>query len=157
MEIGLIYSLLGAAIAIFFCGAGSSIGIGYVGKEANGVLSEEPEKFGTMLLLVALPGTQGIYGFLTGFLVMMKIGILGGQIPSISPSQGLEILIACLPIAISGLVSAIHQGKVCASGISVASKHPEASMRALVYGALVETYAVLGLVASIFLLMGVKI
>ncbi|MCM8818902.1 MAG: V-type ATP synthase subunit K [Candidatus Omnitrophica bacterium] len=157
METGLIYSLIGAALAIFLCGAGSSIGIGYVGREANGVLSEEPEKFGTMLLLVALPGTQGIYGFLTGFLVMMKIGILGGQIPSIGPSKGIQILISCLPIAISGLISAIHQGKVCAAGISVASKHPEASMRALVYGALVETYAVLGLVASIFLLMGVKI
>jgi V/A-type H+-transporting ATPase subunit K len=157
MEIGLIYALIGAALSIFLCGAGSSIGIGYAGSEANGVLSEEPEKFGTMLLLVALPGTQGIYGFLTGFLVMMKIGILGGNISSISSSTGLQILISCLPIAISGFISAIHQGKVCAAGISVASKHPEASMKALVYGALVETYAVLGLVASIFLLMGVKV
>ncbi|HOM27486.1 MAG TPA: V-type ATP synthase subunit K [bacterium] len=157
MEIGLIYALIGGALAIFLCGAGSSIGIGYAGREANGVLSEEPEKFGTMLLLVALPGTQGIYGFLTGFLVMMKIGILGGNISAISSSTGLQILISCLPISISGLVSAIHQGKVCAAGIAVASKHPEASMKALVYGALVETYAVLGLVASIFLLMGVKV
>jgi len=87
----------------------------------------------------------------------MKIGILGGNISAISSSTGLQILISCLPISISGLVSAIHQGKVCAAGIAVASKHPEASMKALVYGALVETYAVLGLVASIFLLMGVKV
>ena len=157
MEIGLLYSLIGAAISIFLCGSGSSIGVALAGREANGVLSEEPEKFGNMLLLVALPGTQGIYGFLTGFLVMMKIGILGGKIPSITSATGLQILISCLPIAISGFSSAIYQGKVCAAGISVASKHPEASMKALVYGALVETYAVLGLVASIFLLMGVKI
>jgi len=157
MEIGLLYSLIGAAISIFLCGSGSSIGVALAGREANGVLSEEPEKFGNMLLLVALPGTQGIYGFLTSFLVMMKIGILGGKIASISPATGLQILISCLPIAISGFSSAIYQGKVCAAGISVASKHPEASMKALVYGALVETYAVLGLVASIFLLMGVKI
>jgi len=157
MNVGLLYALLGAGLAIILCGIGSSIGIGCVGREANGVLSEEPEKFGTMLLLVALPGTQGIYGFLTGFLVIMKIGILEGKIPAISPSVGLQIILSCLPIAISGLVSAILQGKVCAAGISVASKHPEASMRAMVYGALVETYAVLGLVASIFLLFGVKI
>lgn len=157
MELGIIYSLIGAALAIFCCGSGSSIGIGLVGSAANGVLSEEPEKFGTMLLLVALPGTQGIYGFLTGFLVMMKIGIVGGSIKSITPSTGIQILLSCLPIAISGLISAIHQGKVCAAGISVASKHPEASMKALIYGALVETYAVLGLVASIFLLMGIKV
>ena len=157
MNAGLLYALLGAGLAIFLCGIGSSIGIGYVGREANGVLSEEPEKFGTMLLLVALPGTQGIYGFLTGFLVIMKVGILGGKVSAISPSLGLQIMLSCLPIAISGLFSAIHQGKVCAAGISVASKHPEASMRAMVYGALVETYAVLALVASIFLLFGVKI
>ncbi|MCM8804792.1 MAG: V-type ATP synthase subunit K [Candidatus Omnitrophica bacterium] len=157
MEIGMIYSLIGTALAIFSCGAGSSIGVGYVGREANGVLSEEPEKFGTMLLLVALPGTQGIYGFLTGFLVMMKIGIIGGKVLSISPSIGLQILLSTLPITVSGFISAIHQGKVCSAGISVASKHPEASMKALIYGALVETYAVLGLVASIFLLMGIKV
>jgi len=76
---------------------------------------------------------------------------------SVSPSQGLQILIACLPVAISGLFSAIHQGKVCAAGIAVASKHPEASMKALVYGAMVETYAVLALVVSIFLLLAVKL
>ncbi len=157
MNTGLLYALFGAGLAIFLCGIGSSIGIGYVGREANGVLSEEPEKFGTMLLLVALPGTQGIYGFLTGFLVIMKVGILGGKTTVISPSAGVQIMLSCLPIAISGLFSAIHQGKVCAAGISVASKHPEASMRAMVYGALVETYAVLALVASIFLLFGVKI
>ncbi|HNS33052.1 MAG TPA: V-type ATP synthase subunit K [bacterium] len=158
MELGIIYALAGAVIAVFLCGAGSSIGIGYAGREANGVLSEEPEKFGMMLLLVALPGTQGIYGFLTGFLVLIKIGILGGeQIGVISNLQGLQIMLACMPIGVSGMFSAIHQGKVCAAGIAVASKQPEASMKALVYGAFVETYAVLALVISIFLLFSIKI
>ncbi len=156
MGLGMIYALIGAVLAVFLCGTGSSIGIGYAGSEANGVLSEEPEKFGIMLLLVALPGTQGIYGFLTGFLVLMKIGILGGASVVINTEQGLQILVACLPIAVSGLFSAIHQGKVCAAGIAVASKHPEASMKALVYGAFVETYAVLALVVSIFLLFSIK-
>ncbi len=157
MGLGMIYALIGAVLAVFLCGTGSSIGIGYAGSEANGVLSEEPEKFGIMLLLVALPGTQGIYGFLTGFLVLMKIGILGGASVVINTEQGLQILLACLPIAVSGLFSAMHQGKVCAAGIAVASKHPEASMKALVYGAFVETYAVLALVVSIFLLFSIKV
>lgn len=157
MDMGIIYALIGAALSVFLCGIGSSIGIGYAGREANGVLSEEPDKFGIMLLLVALPGTQGIYGFLTGFLVLMKVGILGGTTVVINDMQGLQILVATLPIAFSGAFSAIHQGKVCAAGIAVASKHPEASMRALVYGALVETYAVLALVISIFLLFSIKV
>ncbi len=154
---GLVLALLGGAIAVFLAGIGSAVGIGYAGTAANGVLSEQPEKFGTMLLLVALPGTQGIYGFLTGFLVLIKTGLLTGKIPAISIQQGLAILIACLPIAISGLVSAIHQGKVCTAGIGVAAKQPDAAMRALVYAALVETYAILGLVTTVFLLNGIKL
>ncbi|MCK9265527.1 V-type ATP synthase subunit K [bacterium] len=158
MELGMIYALAGAALAVFLCGTGSSIGIGYAGTAANGVLSEEPDKFGIMLLLVALPGTQGIYGFLTGFLVLIKVGILGGaDVAVVDVVKGLQILVACIPIAVSGLFSAIHQGKVCAAGIAVASKQPEASMRALVYGALVETYAILALVVSIFLLFSITL
>ena len=110
-----------------------------------------------MLLLVALPGTQGIYGFLTGFLVLMKVGILGGADVVLNNVQGLQIFLACMPIAVSGMFSAIHQGKVCAAGIAVAAKQPEASMRAMVYGALVETYAVLALVVSIFLLFSIQV
>lgn len=158
MEFGLLYALLGAAIAVFACGAGSAIGVGLAGSAANGVLSEDPEKFGTMLLLVALPGTQGIYGFVAGFWAsIIKLNLLGGAIPQITPIQGLQIMAACLPVAISGFVSAIHQGKVCAAGIAVAAKQPQASMRALIYGGLVETYAILGLVITLLLLNGIKL
>ena len=154
---GLVIALVGGAIAVFLAGTGSSIGIGYAGQAANGLLSEEPEKFGTMLLLVALPGTQGIYGFLTGFLVMNKVGLTGGEIAAVSVIQGWQILVACLPIAVSGLFSGIHQGKVCAAGIGVAAKQPGDVMKAVIYGALVETYAVLALVITIFLLNGVQL
>ncbi|MDP8259778.1 MAG: V-type ATP synthase subunit K [Candidatus Gygaella obscura] len=152
MELGLFYALVGAAIAVFCGGIGSSIGIGLVGQSANGVLSEDPDKFGNMLLLVALPGTQGLYGFVSGFVVL---GMLSGV--TVSAANGLAILAACLPVAISGLFSGINQGKVCAAGIGVAAKQPQASMRALIYGGLVETYAILGLVITIFLLNAIKL
>lgn len=158
MELGLVIALIGAALAVFLCGIGSSIGVGLAGQAANGVLSEDPDKFGVMLLLVALPGTQGIYGFVVGFWVtIIKLNILGSDIPLLTPLKGWQILAACLPIAISGLASAIYQGKVCAAGIAVAAKQPQASMRALVYGGLVETYAILGLVITLLLLNGIKI
>ena len=157
MEWGLILSILGAGLAIGCSGAGSSIGVGLAGSAANGVLTEDPDKFGLMLLLVALPGTQGFYGFLTGFLVIMKIGLLAGKIPVISVSQGLSILFACTPVIVAEFVSAIHQGKVCAAGIAVSAKKPEATMRALIYGAMVETYAILGLLGSVLLLFGIKL
>jgi V/A-type H+-transporting ATPase subunit K len=158
MELGLLIALIGAALAVFLCGIGSSVGVGLAGQAANGVLSEDPDKFGNMLLLVALPGTQGVYGFVAGFWAsIIKLGLLGGKIPELSPLQGCQILAACLPVAISGLVSAIHQGKVCAAGIAVAAKQPQASMRALIYGGLVETYAILGLVITLLLLNGIKV
>lgn len=143
-------------MAMFLAGSGSAIGIGYAGQAANGVLSEDPDKFGIMLILVALPGTQGFYGFLSAFLVILKIGLLAETV-QISSVQGLQILAACLPIAFTGLLSGIHQGKVCAAGIGVAEKNPSHAMKAVIYGALVETYAVLGLVITIFLLNGIKL
>jgi len=154
---GIVIAIAGGAFAVFMGGMGSSIGIGYVGSAANGVLSEDPDKFGNMLMLVALPGTQGIYGFLVGFMVILKLRLLGGDVAPVSVQQGLEIFGACMPIAFSGLVSAIHQGKVCAAGIAVAAKQPGDMMKALIYGAFVETYAVLGLVITLLLLNGIKI
>ena len=153
---GIIFAVLGAGLAMFLAGSGSAIGIGYAGQAANGVLSEDPDKFGLMLILVALPGTQGFYGFLSAFLIILKIGLLG-EVATISVSQGLQILGAALPIGITGLLSGIHQGKVCAAGIGVAAKQPAHAMKAVIYGALVETYAVLGLVITIFLLNGIKL
>ncbi|MFH0795456.1 MAG: V-type ATP synthase subunit K [Candidatus Omnitrophota bacterium] len=155
--LGLAIAILGGALAVGLAGSGSAIGVALAGSAASGLIAEDPEKFGATLLLVALPGTQGIYGFLTGFLVIMKLGLLSATVIKPSLFQGIQIFGACMPIAIAGFISAVHQGKVCAAGIGVAAKKPEAAMKALVYGALVETYAILGLVMSIFFLQGIKL
>ena len=157
MSWGLALSILGAAFAAGFAGIGSAKGVGLAGAAADGLLTEEPDKFGTMLLLVGLPGTQGIYGFLICFLVVMKIGLLTGKIPDISFLQGLSIFFACIPVGLVGWISAVHQGKSCAAGIAVVAKQPKDMMKALIYGVMVETYAVLGLLASIILLNGIKL
>ncbi len=157
MELGLTYAFLGGALAVILGGIGSAIGVGLAGQAASGVMSEDPEKFGSLLLLVALPGTQGIYGFLSGFLVILKLGVTAGKLIVPPVHQGLQILIACLPVAFAGLISAIHQGKVCASGIYMVAKQPKEMTKPLVLGALVETYAVLGLLITILLLNGIKL
>lgn len=157
MALGLTLAIFGGAIAVILGGIGSAIGVGLAGQASSGVMSEDPEKFGSLLLLVALPGTQGIYGFLSGFLVILKLGMTTGKLASLSTYQGWQILIACLPVAFAGLVSGIHQGKVCASGVYMVAKQPKDLMKPLVMGALVETYAVLGLLITILLLNGIKI
>lgn len=155
---GLALAVLGAATAVVLGGIGSSIGVGIAGEAAAGVTAEDPDKFGKLLLLQALPGTQGIYGFLAGFLVMFKIGFFGGNIAQLSMEQGWQVFFSCLPVAIGCLVSGIYQGRASVASINLVAKRPEESGKALIFPAMVETYAVLGLLATILLVMfGVKI
>ncbi|MCP4399576.1 MAG: V-type ATP synthase subunit K [bacterium] len=155
--VGIYLAILGAALAVGLAGTGSALGIGIAGQAAAGVVAEDPEKFGKVLLLQALPGTQGIYGFLAGFLVMSKIGMLAGNVIAIDVSAGLQIFAACLPIALAGLSSGIYQGKVSAAGIFLTAKRPEESGKGLILSAMVETYAVLGLLATFLLLNGIQV
>jgi len=157
MELGLTLAVFGGALAVVLGGIGSAIGVGLAGQASSGVMSEDPEKFGSLLLLVALPGTQGIYGFLSAFLVMLKLGLVGEALESLTTYQGWQILIACLPVAFAGLVSGIHQGKVCASGVYMVAKQPKDIMKPVIMAALVETYAVLGLLITILMLQGIKL
>ena len=156
MEWGMILAIGGAALAVALAGIGSSVGIGYASQAADGVLSEEPEKFGSILILSVLPGTQGIYGFVAAFFVIIKVGLLGEAV-SLTTGQGWQILLACLPVAIGGLFSGIHQGKVSAAGMAVVAKQAKDFMKSVILSALVETYAVLGLLITILLLMGIKV
>ncbi len=155
---GMVIALIGVATAVILAGIGSSIGVGLVGQASAGVMSEDPEKFGRLLILVALPGTQGIYGFVGGFLAIMRLGLVGGvQVARITPHQGWQVLFACLPVAFCGLLSAIHQGRVCAAGVHMTAKQPDASGKAMVMGVFVEFYAVLGLLMTILLLLGIQL
>lgn len=154
--LGLAMAIAGCAMSAFLAGIGSAIGIGLVASVAAGVLSEDPNKFGPLFILVALPGTQGFYGFLGAFLGIMKLGLFGTLTP-ITFGQGLQMFAACLPVALAGLLSAIWQGRVCAAGAELVAKRPTEAMKGVIYGAMVETTAVLGLLATLFLQMVVKL
>lgn len=149
-------ALLGAALAVGLSGTGSSIGVGMAGQAAAGVVSEEPDKFMKCLILQLLPATQGIYGFIVGFLALIKLNAFNGFVMDsgalISVSGGLGIMFACLPMAIGGLFSAIHQGKVAVAGIALVAKRPEESTKGVLMTAMVETYALLALLISILAL-----
>jgi len=145
--IGLAIALAGTAMAVFMAGIGSAIGVATAGKSATGVLSEKPELYGKLFLMVVLPSTQGVYGFLVGYNLVNAL--TGPEAPQLSLWAGMAILAACLPIAIGGLASGIHQGRVCASGILMAAKKPEMAFKAgVVYAVMVELYAVLGWLIS---------
>ena len=155
-NLGIVYALLGAAVAVLFAGAGSAIGVGVAGQAAAGVVTEDPSKFAKVLIIQLLPGTQGLYGLLVGFITLSKIGILGGAL-DVSVSSGLLILAACLPIGIVGLLSGIAQGKTAAASIGIVAKKPEQFGKAMLFPAMVETYAILALLISFLAVNGIQI
>ncbi len=148
---GTALAILGAALATFGGGFGSSIGVGLAGEVGNGVLSEDGNKFGSVLLLQALPMTQSIYGMLVAFLILPKLA--GGDIPV---DKGLAMLFAALPIAVTGYISGVWQGKVSAASMQLIARKPKQMGQAIILPAMVETFAVFGLLVSILMLGAVK-
>ena len=145
-------AVLGAAIAAFLACMGSAKGVGIVGEAASGLLAEDPTKFGKALILNALPGTQGIYGFVTAFLILYKIGFFTeGMNVALTQTSGMFYLLAALPIGIVGYSSALRQGRVAATGISLIAKRPGEVGKAITSAALVETYAIFALLVSLLL------
>lgn len=148
ITIGAFLALLGGAIAVFTSGIGSAKGVGLAGQAASGVVAEDPDKFIKCLILQLLPATQGIYGFIIAFLVVLNAQVLGGPIVEYTTAQGLFILAGCLPVGLGGLFSASYQGKVAVSAIGMVAKRPEESAKGMLMVAMVETYALLGFLVS---------
>ena len=153
-SMGLVFALLGAVLASLMAGIGSAIGVGSAGQAAAGVVTEDPTKFSKVLIMQLLPGTQGIYGLLIAFITLSQIGILGGS-ADVSLVKGLLYLAACLPMAFVGLWSAIRQGRAAVSGIMMIAKKPDQMSKAMIFAAMVETYAILALLVSILAIFGI--
>ncbi len=148
MNIGMAFAVLGAALASGLAGWGSAKGVAIAGQAAAGVVAEEPSMFARVLILQLLPGTQGIYGLLVAFITLTQIGVLGGTAVASLP-VGLMYFAACLPIAVAGLGSGIHQGKTSAAAIGLVAKRSDQFGKAMLFPAMVETYAILALLVSI--------
>ena len=154
---GLAIAIFGAALCAALAGCGSAIGVMAAGKAAAGVTSQKPELFGKLLVLQALPGTQGIYGFLTAILIMVRLGLLGGSPLDISDTVGWQFFFAALPMGLCGLISGIAQGKTAVAAIHLTGKQPDAAGKGITMTALVETSAILALLISILLVFGVTL
>ena len=146
---GIVFALLGVAVAVILAGMGSAYGVGVAGQAAAGVVTEDPDKFAKVLLLQLLPGTQGIYGLLVAFVALSRYGLLGAGSAELSVATGLMVMAACLPIGVVGLVSARHQGRTSVASIGIVAKKPEQFGKAMLFPAMVETYAILALLVSI--------
>lgn len=152
---GVDWALFGGGMAAILAGIGSSIGITIANATISGIVTEDTEKFGKLLPLAAIPGTQGIYGFIAAVLVLVFFGILGGA-PALSGTQGFKIFLACQPVAWACFISAIYQGLSSASAAGIVARRGEDAGKALILPALVETYAVLSLIVTILMMLSLR-
>ena len=136
-----ILGYLGLGLVLALAGIGSSIGTTTPGNAAEGALKRKPEASGSYLLLSALPSTQGIYGFVAFFIMLGRFtsGAISGLLCF---GVGISVGVACM-------ISGIRQGQVCANGIVGVSQGHDVVTNTLIYAALPEFYAILGLVGAI--------
>ena len=145
-NVGSTIGMIGVALCVLLCGIGSAIGLFKTGSAAAGVLGENPKKFGKVLVLVLLPATQGIYGFIIGIIASGSVAGLADNI-----AQGFALCGAVLPMALSGLITGIIQGKSAVNCIYAVGKQDSLGGKLIIYPAMIEFYAILGLIVSIML------
>jgi V/A-type H+-transporting ATPase subunit K len=153
---GLAIGLLGAGLAACMAGAGSGVGTGIAGEAGAGLVTEDPAKFGKVMILQVIPGTQGLYGLVVFFVAVMQMGLLDGSAMNLTFVQGCRYFAACLPIAIGGMVSAIAQGKVAAASVNLLAKNPDHWAKGMILCITVEFYAILSLLASMIMLLQIS-
>lgn len=138
-----ILGYLGLGLVLSLAGIGSSIGTTIAGNAAEGALKKKPESSGSYMVLSALPATQGIYGFVAFFMMLSKI--------KADPANGLLVFGVGLCVGLVCMISAIRQGQVCANGIVGVSQGHNVMTNTLIYAALPEFYAILGLVGALMI------
>ena len=151
---GIALAFLGAGLAVGLSCVGSAKGTGMVGEAATGVLATTPEHFSKCLILQVLPGTQGLYGLVIWFFALMQMGVFSGGVPAgFGITQGFNVFVSCLPMAIGGLLSAVYQGRVAASAINIVAKKPDDWSKGIILCVTVEFYAILSLLISFLMIM----
>lgn len=143
---GRVIAIIGIALCVILCGIGSALGLYKTGSTAAGVLSENPKKFGKLMVLVLLPATQGIYGFIVGIIAS------GSVAAGMSTELGWAIFFCVMPMAITGLISGIFQGQSAVKCIRAVGKQDSLGGKLIIYPAMIEFYAILGLLISIMIL-----
>lgn len=139
-----IIAYLGLAVMIILSGIGSAVGVVMGGNATLGALKKNPDAFGNYMLLSALPGTQGLYGF-GGFFIMNSSGVIS---PEMTMLQGIAIMAAGLILGTVGLFSAIQQGKVCANGIASIGAGNNVFGNTMILAVFPELYAIIAFAAT---------
>jgi len=149
MTTAIILAYVGLGLMIALSGIGSAIGVSAGGNATIGALKKNEDAFGSYMLLSALPGTQGLYGFAGFFIVNSKLTsfVVNGDM-QLSLYQGAAIFAAGFVLGIVGLFSGIKQGSVCASGITGIGGGHDIFGKTMVLAVFPELYAIVAFAAT---------
>ncbi len=152
MSTAIILAYIGLALMVILSGAGSSIGVVIGGNATLGALKKKDDAFGSYMLLSALPGTQGLYGF-AGFFIINSSGVIN---PEMTMLQGMAVLAAGLALGTVGLISAIVQGRVCANGIASIASGFDVFGKTMVLAVFPELYAIVAFATTFLISAGLQ-
>ncbi|MDD5508407.1 MAG: V-type ATP synthase subunit K [Bacteroidales bacterium] len=147
METAVILAYLGLALMVGLSGVGSAIGVTIGANATIGALKKNDSAFGSYMLLSALAGTQGLYGF-AGFFIILNSGVIAASMTTL---QGVAILAAGLAQGLVCLISAIYQGRICANGIAGIGSGYDVFGKTMVLAVYPELYAIVSF-ATTFLI-----
>ena len=138
----IVVAYLGIGLMIGLAGIGSVYGVSIGGNASLGALKKNPDAFGNFLVLSALPGTQGLYGFM-GYFILKDF-----LTPDIALAQAVAIFGAGLVLGFVALISAIKQGQVCANGIAAIGAGHDVFGNTLILAVFPELYAIIAFAAT---------
>ena len=142
MEVTIAY--LGLAIMVILSGIGSAMGVSIGGQASIGALKRKEDGFGNYMLLSALSGTQGLYGF-AGFFIINSSGVMNADMTML---QAAGILGAGLMLGGVAIISAIQQGKICANGINAIAGGHDVFGKTMILAVFPELYAIIAFAAT---------
>ncbi|NDP19469.1 MAG: V-type ATP synthase subunit K [Paludibacter sp.] len=141
----IILAYIGIGLMVGLSGVGSAFGVTITGNAAIGALKKNSEAFGNYMVLSALPGTQGLYGFLGYFLLQSKLD------PAMTWGTAAAVFGASIALALTALFSAIRQGQVCANGIAGIGSGYDVFGKTMILAVFPELYAIVSL-AAVFMI-----
>mgnify|MGYP001075119147 FL=1 len=144
----LLLAYMGIVVMLVLSGVGSAYGVTIAGNAAVGALKKNDSAFGNFLVLTALPGTQGLYGFAGYFMFQSIFEVLT---PEITAIQAVAVLAGSLALGFIAIFSEFRQGQVCANGIAAIGQGHDVFTSTLVLAVFPELYAIVGL-AAVFLI-----